>query len=522
MWTASIRYVAAAVMMVFAASSCATDWLQFGMNPQHSGTNTLENGYSTATGNALAFPAVLMPSPIDAAPVFVGGVATPSGTKNLLFAMAQNGTLLAIDASNGQVLWSRESPGAGTLTQSSPAIDPSRQYIYAYGLDGNVHKYTITDGTETLGDGWPQLVTNKPDLDKVAAGLTIATAANGHTYLYVVTDSYFDIGDFQGHLTAVDLGEASQTVFNPQCSDLTIHFVANGITSGSSQDDCTVTPSGRVGQTANSGIWGRPGAVFDSATDRVYIATGNGLFDPTNANGNGKYWGDSVLALNPDGTGAGSGLPLDSYTPQTYAALLETDADLGSTSPAILPVPPLSSFPHLAMQGGKDGCVRLLNLDDLSGTGEPGHAAGELQAIALPGVVDHCGDGGNIGNFKSQAAVWVDPADGTTWIFVAFSSGFVAYELVFDDADNPSLSQKWATSDAGTSPVVANSTVYHVSGGVIYGLEATSGTTVWSTSDIGGIHWQSPIVANGRLYVFDVTSKLWVFVLDGVFRGGFD
>ena len=246
------------------------------------------------------------------------------------------------------------------------------------------------------------------------------------------------------------------------------------------------------------------------------------MFDPTNANGNGKYWGDSVIALKPDGTGEGSGLPLDSYTPATYAALLETDADLGSTSPAILPVPAVSAFPHLALQGGKDGCLRLLNLDDLSGAGEPGHTGGELQAVALPGLVDHCGDGGNLGTFKSSTAVWSNPADGSTWAFIAHGSGFVAYELVFDDSGNPSLSQKWATSDAGTSPIVANSTVYYVNGGVIHGLDAISGAAIWSATDIGGIHWQSPIVVNGRLYVFDVTSKLWVYVLDGVFRDAFD
>lgn len=518
---ASPRYLAAAGMMFLTTSARGADWPQFGMNAQHSGNNVLENGYSTAHGNVLAFAAVAMPSPVDAAPVFVAGVATAFGTKDLLFAVALDGTLLAVDAGNGTVLWSRSAAGHGRYTQSSPAVDPSRQYVYAYGMDGNVHKYTIADGTEA-SDGWPQLVTAKPNLDKVAAGLTIATAANGRTYLYVVTDSYFDVGDFQGHLTTIDLGDASQTVFNPQCSDLTIHFVANGATSGDLQDDCAVVPSGKPGQTANSGIWGRPGAVFDSATDRVYIATGNGLFDPANANGNGKYWGDSVLALNPDGTGAESGKPLDSYTPNTYAALLETDADLGSTSPALLSVPALSAFPHLALQGGKDGCVRLLDLDDLSGAGEAGHAGGELQAIALPGLADHCADGGNLGTFRSQTAVWTNPADGSTWAFVAHSSGFVAYEVVFDGSGNPSLSQKWATSEAGTSPVVANSTVYYVSGGIFHGLDAITGTTIWSTSAIGGIHWQSPIVVNGRLYVFDAESKLWVYVLDGVFRNRFD
>ena len=38
--------------------------------------------------------------------------------------------------------------------------------------------------------------------------------------------------------------------------------------------------------------------------------------------------------------------------------------------------------------------------------------------------------GGNNGTFKSQAAVWVNPADGATWVFVAFSSGFVTASIV--------------------------------------------------------------------------------------------
>jgi len=29
---------------------------------------------------------------------------------------------------------------------------------------------------------------------------------------------------------------------------------------------------------------------------------------------------------------------------------------------------------------------------------------------------------------------------------------------------------------------------------------------------IGGVHWESPIVAAGRLYVTDEAGKLWAFV----------
>jgi DNA-binding beta-propeller fold protein YncE len=74
------------------------------------------------------------------------------------------------------------------------------------------------------------------------------------------------------------------------CSNMFFHFVENG----TSENDCIVNFSGRLG-----GIWGPAGAVFDPQTNKVYVATGNGLFDANTAGGH--EWGDSVLALNPNG-----------------------------------------------------------------------------------------------------------------------------------------------------------------------------------------------------------------------------
>ena len=54
----------------------------------------------------------------------------------------------------------------------------------------------------------------------------------------------------------------------------------------------------------------------------VYMATGNGPYDPSQHN-----WGDTVFSLNPDGTGL-NGNPLDTYTPANYQSLDSTDADL--------------------------------------------------------------------------------------------------------------------------------------------------------------------------------------------------
>lgn len=515
--------VCAVLASAFAASSVrATDWLQFGIDPAHSSFNAAERGYSTANGNRLLFAATL-PATIDAAPVFAANVPTALGPRDLLFAVTKDGSLLALDARDGATLWAARPAGLGTLTTGSPAVDPARAHVYAYGLDGKVHKYTIADGTETIDAAWPQIATLKPDIEKNASALTIATAANGSTHLYAVSNSYYDVGDFQGHLTAIDLGSGMQNVFNAQCSDLNMHFVANGVTSGGGQNDCALIPSPRPGQTAGSGIWGRSGAVYDASTDRVYFATGNGLFDPSNAQGNGRDWGDSVLALNADGSGSFSqGMPVDSYTPATYVNLLANDADLGSTSPAILPAPSGSSVAHLAMQGGKDGCVRLLDLDKLGGDIGAGHVGGELQAINLPGTVNHCHDGGNLGTFKAQAAVWVNPRDASTWVFVGHAAGVVAYRVEIDgEGETPSLEAQWSSNNPGTSPVVANGTLYYVASGAIHALDAATGNPIWTDNTIGAIHWQSPIVVNGRLYVFDESGFLWTFQLDGIFRGAF-
>jgi hypothetical protein len=129
--------------------------------------------------------------------------------------------------------------------------------------------------------------------------------------------------------------------------------------------------------TARSAIWSRPGVVYHAGTNRLFMATGNGNF---NGDTGGFNWGDSIVAINPDGSGS-SGKPIDAYTPTNQATLEAQDADLGSASPAILPVPPGAAYPFLAIQSGKDSKLRLVNLANLNGSGGQDHLAA--------GRVDH-------------------------------------------------------------------------------------------------------------------------------------
>ncbi len=382
-----------------------------------------------------------------------------------------------------------------------------------------MHKYAVADGTEVVTDGWPELSTKKPNVEKGASGLAIASPPGGASYLYAATNGYVgDGGDYQGHVTAVNLATGTQNIFNSMCSNKFLHFVENGT---KKVDDCnlgTTTgggPGGRDGQM--SGIWGRPGVIYDAQTNRIYFATGNGLF---NANMSGKYeWGDSVLALNPDGTGAGLGMPEDSYTPGSYVSLYNSDTDLGSTAPAILPSTS-ATYPHLAIQSGKDSCLRLINLDDMSGAGGPGHTGGELNAASSCDTSTN-GDAVGGGVVFPQPAVWVNPADNTTWFYVTNGSKIVAYQL--DVTGIPAVSKMWSANNGGTSPVIADGVLYYATSNLVRGLDPLTGTQLWSVTLAGdGIKWQSPIVVNGHLYITDNSSKLWSFALDDIFLNGFE
>ncbi|MEP7183356.1 MAG: PQQ-binding-like beta-propeller repeat protein [Betaproteobacteria bacterium] len=485
----------AAALWLAAGPALAYDWLQYNGNAAHSGNNTAETTLTAANVASLVMKyQATLPTVADGAPVFLEAVAMPGGTKDLLFVTTKAGDTVALDAQTGTQVWIKQYP-AGTCkinngssacyTTSSPAIDPNRQFVYAYGLDGKAHKLAVGNGVETVTGGWPQTTTLKGFDEKGSSALATATAG-GVTYLYVVHGGYpGDNGDYQGHVTTINLATGAAAVFNTMCSNQTVHLATS--------------PSTPACAAPRSAVWARPGVIYDAATNRIFVSTGNGSFNAT------TNWSESILAINPNGTGAGSG-PVDSYTPTNFASLDSADADLGSTAPAILPVPANSNVQHLAVQAGKDAKLRLVNLANLSGLAGPGHTGGEIgTAINLP-------QGGGV---LTQPAVWVDPAGGATWVFVANGSGISGLKLVVDASGNPSLSPQWQKAGGGFSPLVANNVLYYAGNNALRALAPTTGATLWTGTQIGGIHWQSPVVAKGVVYVTDQSGKLTAYALPG-------
>jgi hypothetical protein len=153
--------------------------------------------------------------------------------------------------------------------------------------------------------------------------------------------------------------------------------------------------------------------------------------------------------------------------------------------------------------------MRIVNLDDMSGMGGPGHLGGELFDMNLA----------QAGEVLTQPAVWVNPADQSTWAFVANGNGISALKLVPDGGTGkPSLMTMWTKAQGGSSPIVANNILFYSGTGAgrngtntVYAIDpaAGTGTVLWSAqlkamtggATVGGIHWESVMVARGNLYV---------------------
>jgi glucose dehydrogenase len=434
---ASLSVAAAAA----AQSLPPQDWSMFGGNVESTSANTSPTGITAANVAQLVRRQIKLDGTVDASAIYLQGVTVHGARHNAIFVTTTYGKTLALDANSGSVLWEYTPPSyqalAGTrqITNSTPAADADRQFIYAASPDGYIQKLTVSEGQPV----WRTSITRLTQREKIASPLKFY---RGH--VIAVTAGYIgDRSPYQGHVAILD-GNSGQLlqVWNSLCSN------RSGLLE---PDSCPQT---------KSAIWGRAGAVIDPDNGDILIATGNGEWNGTTA------WGDSVIEIN-----AGATRMLGNYTPADTEELDARDLDLGSTSPVLLGA-------DLIAQGGKDGKVRLLSRKAIAGLTP--HKDHELQSVATPSGTD----------LFTQPAVWKH--DDQTWMFAADNGGTAAWEV-----KNSRLEQKWKNSNGGTSPFEAGGLlfVYAPEGGLnVY--EAASGNHI-ATLPCGPGHWNSPIVLQG-------------------------
>lgn len=447
-----------------AARAGGRDWTRYGFDAQRSNVGPSRVGFRSP--GRLHRHRIRLPGTVDSSPIYLHSVQVKGRRRDVFFVTTTYGRTLAIDARRRRILWRFVPRGIGGLegssqiTTTTPVADPNRRYIYAASPNGQVHKLSVRTGHEARG--WPVRVTRDATHEKLASALNLSGR-----YVLAVTGGYIgDAPPYQGHVVAISRSTGRiGHVFNTLCSDR--RSIIQPSSCGSS----------------DSAIWARAGAVVVPGSHRLLVTTGNAPF-------NGRTdWGDSVLLLAP----AGARL-LQSYTPSNQDELSNTDADLGSTTPAVLPAPG-GKTPRYAMQGGKDGKIRLLALSRLNNrTGRAGpETGGELQVLDPPrGPMAF-----------TTPAVW--RTGKRVLVFTADGGGTVAYEL---RGSPPRLHVLWDNGPPGSSPVLAGGLlyVYDVSGGGLNVYRPRSGRRV-ATLATGSGHWNSPIVVDGRIALGEGNSN---------------
>jgi PQQ-like domain len=413
------------------------DWPRFGYDAARHDASP-DATITTANVSRLRHVRVQLDGTVDSSPIYVSkGVRG----RDAFVVTTTYGRTEALGAGTGRVLWRFTPPSyariarTAQITNATPALSNDRTAVYAAAPDGRIRKLRLSDGHVL----WTTRITLDPTHEKLTSSLNVFRGR-----VIATTGGYIgDAPPYQGHVvTMAETTGRVAHVWNSLCSD------RHGL----------IVP--RTCRSSDSAIWSRSGAAVDPANGTLVVATGNALFD-------GKTdWGDSVLVLSSDASRL-----LRHWTPVDHGHLNSSDLDLGSTSPAFL-------TGGLAVQGGKDGKLRLLDLHRLPAPGPK--TGGELQTLPVPGGVD----------MFSEPAIWKGK-----WVFVSTDAGTEALLL-----RGGRLHPVWSNAVGGTSPVVAGNLLYVAGGGAVNVYVPTSGRRVAQLPS-GDVHWQSPIVADGRVAV---------------------
>lgn len=303
---------------------------------------------------------------VYAQPLYVRGVNLADGASNVLYVATMNNSVYAFDAdaaTSTAPIWHRNfgttvNPNEFSIVGLSyidilkqigilgtPVIDSQSHTLYVVHytvtstITANVYAYylhalDLATGAEKFngpvliqatvpGSGWAGLETPVNNQLAFDAGQHLQRPGllllNGT--VYVAFGSHGDIGPWHGWIIGYDASTLQQTsVFNTTANN-----------------------------AGGASIWqGGKGLAADAAGN-IYVATGNGTQDGVQA------WGESVLRISTSG-----GLTAaDYFAPAEWLELNDSDTDLGSSGPVLIP------GTNLVYAIGKEGELFLLDQSNL-------------------------------------------------------------------------------------------------------------------------------------------------------------
>ena len=266
--------------------------------------------------------------------------------------------------------------------------------------------------------------------------------------------------------------------------------------------------------TREAGIWMSGAAPAADSDNALYVTTGNGGFDATNTTPPNNDYGDSVLKLSSNLR------PLQYFTPSNQQVNNATNNDFGAGGTAVLgDLPAGSPITHIAITGGKDGNLYVLNRDSLGGFGDD--KAWQQISIGTEGDLNEA----TPGVIFSVPALWND------YLYIAGAGGpLKAFRLDPSTARLSLASTSTVPTEGfsypGSTPSVSsragtNGIVWILDNGryctpaspgcgpsVLHAYDATNvAHELWNSSKVSAdtagyaVKFTVPTIANGRVYV---------------------
>ena len=451
-------------------------------------------------------------SPVDGAiyaePLVQPGLAMLGRVRTVVYVATEHNHLYALDAADGKPLWGPASLGApvprasllcGNIDPvgitSTPVLDPAAGTLYVVALTtpdgGRTKAYAMAAldvKSGAMRPGWPVAIAPPASSSlrfDPAAQLQRGALTLLHGVVYVPFGGYFgDCGDYHGWVVAVPVDAPSR-------------------------QQAFATPTGRMG-----GIWATGGLAADPQGN-LYAATGNS--DSTGR----QDLGNSVFRLATVPALRFSGSPADFFMPSNFVSLNETDTDLGSSAPLVLPDQAGSATPHLVFVAGKQGVGYLINRDMMGGVSKGDGVRGEgVFSRCLFGTCAH-----DRPQVFSAAAYWdggsagrliLVPGRGRQPAPCAGSGGVIALKLgTAPNSRASTLSVAWCSptmSDPG-APAVSGAgpdggVVWVLDTGssaVLHALDARTGNTLYTSAGADAVgrtqRFVTPAVAGGRVFI---------------------
>ncbi len=364
-------YAANAILTVTNATGQGFDIPTWHVDNDRSGLNSQETTLTPANVNSSSF-GKLFSIPVDgyvyASPLLLSNLTINGALHNVLFVATEYDSVYAFDADTGAQLWhvsllqSGETPLSGAPIKpwlgvtSTPVIDRSTGTLYvvsaqtspASGGTFRLSALDITTGATKLGP---------PATINVSVPATNSDSVNGVQTLTTSCIQRAALLEANGNIY-IGFGSCHSgwlVAYNALSLKLA------GVFNASTRLD------GEGPYASAGGVWmGGGGPVADSSGN-VYITTGNGPWNGTDA------WGDSVLKFPPSPTSGPNGTmqPSDYFTPSIYQYMDCDDADLASGG--LMMIPGTSTL----IAGGKTGTMFLVDSNSLGH--ESANDAGVIQ-----------------------------------------------------------------------------------------------------------------------------------------------